>query len=72
MARGVGAVRVARVRDAVTPGRPRRAGDLAATAANQWRPALAVAGGHAVVAWEDERDGPAQVYVTRTALRRLR
>jgi hypothetical protein len=45
----------------------RRGIPVARSAANQWRPALHVAGRSAIVAWEDERDGVARIYVTRTA-----
>jgi hypothetical protein len=41
-------------------------------AANQWRPALALSGSRALVAWEDERDGPAQAYAAAAPARRIR
>ena len=51
------------------PGARRREGSPQARAAarrgNQWRPALAISRSRAVVAWEDDRDGPSQIYVRR-------
>jgi predicted amidohydrolase len=38
----------------------------------RWRPAVAVSNGRAIVAWEDDRDGPSQIYVTRGSLAHLR
>jgi hypothetical protein len=35
---------------------------------NAWRPAIAVVGSRAIVAWEDDRDGPSQIYVRRMPL----
>ena len=61
MRHGVGTIRLARLgrrvrRTAVTHG------------GNAWRPAIAVAGERAIVAWEDDRDGPSQIYVRRMPL----
>jgi hypothetical protein len=70
-ARGPGEVYAARV----LGGRPTRrapVGDGGAPAANQWRPALAVSGGSVVAAWEDERDGPDQIFYARAPLGRIR
>jgi hypothetical protein len=53
-------------------GRPRRVDDGGARAGNAWRPRLACSGRRVVVLWEDERDGPAQIYFARAKLRRLR
>ncbi|MBX5441841.1 MAG: hypothetical protein IRZ32_09990 [Solirubrobacteraceae bacterium] len=60
---GVGAIRVA------ARGRVRR---VSASAANQWRPAVAVAGGRLLVAWEDARGGAGRAVVAAAPLRRLR
>jgi hypothetical protein len=44
---------------------PRRAG-------NQWRPRLACSRGRVLALWEDQRDGPAQIYRASVHARRLR
>jgi hypothetical protein len=56
---GVGRIRIARIRGGSKRGRALRASD---TAAGAWRPALACSGARAVLAWEDDRDGPPQIY----------
>lgn len=69
-ARGPGDVFAARV----AGGRVRRrvrVDDSGRNGWNQWRPALAISGRRVVAAWEDERDGPAQIFVARAALRRF-
>ena len=53
-------------------GKPRRVDDAGPRAGNAWRPRLACAGGRVLVLWEDERDGPAQIYFARGNLKRLR
>jgi predicted amidohydrolase len=53
-------------------GRTLRVDDGGARAGDAWRPRIACSGGRAVVAFESERDGPAQVYVASAPLRRLR
>ena len=53
-------------------GRPRRVDDAGPRAGNAWRPRLACAGGRVLALWEDERDGPAQIYFARAKLKRLR
>ncbi len=65
MRRGVGDIRIARVGPFI--GRSRRI-DGHGRAGNAWRPAIAVSQGRAIVAWEDDRDGPSQVYVRRMPL----
>ncbi len=60
---GIGAIRLS------AGGRTRT---VSRSGANQWRPALAVAGGRAVVAWEDGRGRRAQVRVARARVSALR
>jgi Carbon-nitrogen hydrolase len=63
MARGTGAIWLARLSSPV-----RRKVVAQARRGNAWRPALAVVGKRAVVAWEDDRDGPPQIYARRMPL----
>jgi hypothetical protein len=61
-ASGTGDIRIRRVGATGAPaGRARRVEDTAAPV-NQYRPKLALAGGQVLAAWEDERDGPAQIF----------
>ena len=53
-------------------GKARRVDDAGPRAGNAWRPRLACAGGRVLALWEDERDGPAQIYFARAKLNRLR
>jgi hypothetical protein len=46
--------------------------DAGARGGNAWRPRLACSGKRVVVVWEDERDGPARLYSSAGAARRLR
>jgi predicted amidohydrolase len=62
--RGAADIYAARV-TAAGAGRPVRVDDSGARGWNQWRPALAVSGPVVIAAWEDERDGPAQVFFAR-------
>src|SRR5439155_427361 len=52
-------------------GGPIRVDDSGRTGWNQWRPAIAISGKNAVVAWEDERDGPPQIFFARAPVRRI-
>jgi predicted amidohydrolase len=52
--------------------RPVRVDDTGAAGWNQWRPALARTALRVVAAWEDERDGPAQIYAARARPSRIR
>ena len=54
------------------PRKARRVDDAGPRAGNAWRPHLACTRRQAVVLWEDERDGPAQIYFARAKLGRLR
>jgi len=65
-------VRVARVAGGVRRGRSRRIDDAGRRGGNAWRPQLACSRGRVLAAWEDERDGPSQVYVGRARATRLR
>ncbi len=67
---GDGDIRAARLRGG-RPQRTVRVDDTGRGGSNQWRPALARSGGRVVAAWEDERDGPPQIFTARVALRRL-
>ena len=49
-----------------------RVDDGGPAAGDAWRPRLSCSGGRVVVAFETERDGPGQVYVTSAPLERLR
>ena len=71
--RGVNAVRVARMTGGGRRrGTPSAVSDAGAAPWNQWRPALAlVPGGSALTAWEDERDGPSQVFAARAPVGRI-
>lgn len=74
-AKGPGDIFLARMRGAAagTPvRRPAvRVDDSGTAGTNQWRPQVALTANRVVVAWEDERDGPAQIYVARAAPRRV-
>lgn len=52
-------------------GRVRRVDDTRLEGSAQHRPAVAVTDRRIVVAWEDDRDGPAQIYVARAAPSRM-
>ena len=43
----------------------------ASVAGNAWRPRIACSKGRAVVVWEDERDGPSQLYYAVRSARGL-
>lgn len=58
--------------DGAARGPGRRVDDAGSAAGGRARPAVAVSRGRAVVAWEDDRDGPGQIYVARASLSRLR
>jgi hypothetical protein len=53
-------------------GRARRVDDGGPSAGNAWRPRLGCSGKDVLAMWEDERNGPAQIYFARASLRRLR
>ncbi len=70
-ARGPGDIRAARV-TATGAGKPYRVDDSGDAGWNQWRPALGLTSARVVVAWEDERDGPANIFVARAKPSRIR
>jgi hypothetical protein len=72
MARGPGDILIARVKPGRGGGRAQRVDDTGMRGWNQWRPALTLAGGRVVAAWEDERDGPPQIYTARARPARIR
>ena len=69
--RGHGDVVMRRVRTGGRLGRAVRVDDSGRAGWNQWRPELAAAGRLLVAAWEDERDGPANVFFARAPMIRL-
>jgi hypothetical protein len=69
--RGQNDIRAAFVRGR-KPGKARRVDDVGRRGGNAWRPRLGCSRRRALVLWEDERDGPAQIYFARAKLRRLR
>jgi len=58
-------IRIVRMRRHGRRGRTRRVDDAGRRGGNAWRPQLACARRRVVAAWEDERDGPAQIYTAR-------
>jgi hypothetical protein len=68
MRRGVGDIRIAHIVRSQSYTGPTRRIDGHGPRGNAWRPAIAVAGKQAIVAWEDDRDGPSQIYVRRMPL----
>lgn len=64
-------VRVARVGPAGERGPAYRVDDAGRRGGNAWRPRLACSRGAVLAAWEDERDGPPQVYAAVGRSRRL-
>lgn len=65
-------IRTVSVADGRRPGPARRVDDTGARGGNAWRPALGCFGRRVLVAWEDERDGPGQIYAATAARDRLR
>lgn len=72
MAGGPGDIRIARVKSLAPPRRAWRVDDTGFSGWNQWRPALARSATRLVAAWEDERDGPPQVYAATGRTGRVR
>lgn len=65
-------VRITRMRRNGKRGRTRRMDDAGRRGGNAWRPQLACARGRVLAAWEDERDGPPQIYAARARVARIR
>jgi hypothetical protein len=65
-------IRVARMSGGERRGRAHRVDDAGRSGGNAWRPRLACSRGGVLAAWEDERDGPPQVYTAQARSRRLR
>ena len=61
-------IRLVRVLGGVRRGRALRVDDGGSHAGDAWRPRIACSGPRAVVAYESERDGPGQIYVTSAPL----
>ena len=70
--RGQNDVWIARVSGGGRRGRARRVDDAGRRGGNAWRPQLACSRGRVLAAWEDERDGPPQVYAARARAGRIR
>lgn len=70
--RGQNDIRIVRARGGNRRGRARRVDDGGSTAGNAWRPQIACSGNRVLAAWEDERDGPPQIYAATAAAGRLR
>lgn len=70
--RGQNDIRVVLLRGGTKPGRVRRVDDAGDRGGNAWRPRLGCWGDSVIAAWEDERDGPAQVYAARGSAPSLR
>ena len=70
--RGQNDIRLVHMRGGTRRGTVRRVDDAGDRGGNAWRPRLGCWGDRVVAAWEDERDGPAQVYTAVSALGRLR
>jgi hypothetical protein len=70
--KGQNDIRIVHMRDGARRGKAYRVDDAGPRAGNAWRPRLACGGAQVLAAWEDERDGPAQIYFARAKLARLR
>ena len=70
--RGQNDVRVVHMRGGSKRGAARRVDDVGDRGGNAWRPRLGCWGDRVIAAWEDERDGPAQIYAAVSTLARLR
>ena len=70
--RGQNDIRAVYMRDGRRRGRARRVDDVGARGGNAWRPRLGCWRDRVIALWEDERDGPAQIYFARSRIGRLR
>jgi hypothetical protein len=64
-ARGQNDIQAVVLRGGTKRGATRRVDDAGSRGGNAWRPRLGCWGDAVIAAWEDERDGPPQVYATR-------
>jgi predicted amidohydrolase len=69
--RGQNDIRIVRMRGGTTRGPAHRVDDAGSRGGNAWRPRLGCWNGRVLAAWEDERDGPPQIYAATAAARRL-
>ena len=73
MRAGPADIYIARARRGTSRRKAIRVDDTGSAGWNQWRPALArTAGARVLVAWEDERDGPSNIFVSYASSRRVR
>ncbi|MDQ3936903.1 MAG: hypothetical protein M3340_19990, partial [Actinomycetota bacterium] len=70
--RGQSDVFVAHVRGGAKRGPARRVDDAGDRGGNAWRPRLGCWDDRVVAAWEDERDGPPQIYSATSTVARIR
>ena len=70
--RGQNDIQAVYLRGGTKRGPTRRVDDAGDGGGNAWRPRLGCWGQRVIAAWEDERDGPAQVYVTSGSAPKLR
>jgi hypothetical protein len=70
--RGQNDIRLVRMRGGTKRGRAWRVDDAGDRGGNAWRPRLGCWGDRVLAAWEDERDGPPQIYIASTSAGRLR
>ena len=70
--RGQNDIRVVHMRRGQKRGKARRVDDVGKRGGNAWRPRLVCSGRRVLALWEDERDGPAQIYFAKTTIRRLK
>ncbi len=70
--RGQNDIRIVSVAGGTRRGRARRVDDTGSRGGNAWRPRLGCWGSRVLAVWEDERDGPPQIYSAVASVRRLR
>jgi predicted amidohydrolase len=70
--KGQNDIRIVRMKRGRTRGKAGRVDDAGPRAGNAWRPRLACSGRDVLAAWEDERDGPGQIYFARARQGQLR
>jgi predicted amidohydrolase len=70
--RGQNDVQAVHLRGGTKRGAARRIDDVGDRGGNAWRPRLGCWGDDVVAVWEDERDGPPQIYAAVTKASRLR